>query len=95
MSISADSSPDELDRFIVTLTEEDIRLLTIISRANENAVCILPPTQALLELGLVTPAVDHTARPIERHGWRCTATGEVVFKRITYVAQEKPWPNQP
>lgn len=57
---------------LAALDAEDKASLTLFGTATPAYIVVVPPTAALLVLGLVYPTVDYKARPVPRSGWRCT-----------------------
>ena len=72
----------ELDTIIVQLSDAEESYILAAAPALEAALYLLPPTQLLIDLGLVVADVDETARPVPRSGWRTTPLGWEVAKRF-------------
>lgn len=57
---------------LAALDAEDKASVKVFFDASPARIVVIPPTAALLALGLVYPALDYKARPDPRPGWRCT-----------------------
>lgn len=71
---------------ISVLTDAEKKYVLDAAPALEAALYLIPPTQRLLDLGLVFADVDKTARPVPRSGWRTTKLCWDVAKRLRSLA---------
>lgn len=82
-----DSGPFQAeDKVIAQLTDAEKKYILDAAPALEAALYLIPPTQKLLDLGLVFADVDETARPVPRSGWRTTKLCWDVAKRLRSLA---------
>lgn len=64
------------------LDEADKASVLLFWTATPARVVVVPPTAALLVLGLVYPTVDYKARPLPRAAWRCTEDLMTLYKLL-------------